>query len=460
MPSNRKIVRLEESRGELEHLQRELDAWLEHRRSRDRQGQYKTQLRHFESVLHAGLGRVREELDRIEDERDCGRVYERCRESDQRVAFLRRFWSWFRTKWDQRDDPAFEKVLRAAEEVVWSCYVEPFRRAGVDVGPAPLPYVDPHFSAHATTRRQVPASIKTIDDLFESMLGELPVPVVGIPPVCARRPWWLAVLAHEAGHQVEGDLGGRGIASEVQSVVQSAGDPGGTDRAWTRWAPEIFADAFAAAAVGPAYDWVLSELEFATPTVMLTNSTPYPPRVVRRELVARILAALELDPGQAVPQFGSPAPAQLGSNGAASDALRRQLASASAVAGALARDRLGSVDPLPGLLDWDPAVFSRDGRIDRWRGRWLSDQRVAPETNVRSAREAIAGAVAAWCEVARIRSDALRRRATARLCDRVLEVLPECREEGTRAAAPPPVSVDDLGERFAAELLQVELPEA
>jgi hypothetical protein len=53
---------------------------------------------------------------------DLGDRYEACRRADQRLVLVRRFWRWYADRFDQRRDPATAAVLRAADEIVWSCW--------------------------------------------------------------------------------------------------------------------------------------------------------------------------------------------------------------------------------------------------------------------------------------------------------------------------------------------------
>jgi hypothetical protein len=82
-------------------------------------------------------------------------VYDRCREIDKTIVWLRKVWGHFRMKLDGRDDrPGVGPLLRAADEIVWSCYrqvylLAPVREPSIKQGPVPLTFIKPEYSPTA-----------------------------------------------------------------------------------------------------------------------------------------------------------------------------------------------------------------------------------------------------------------------------------------------------------------------
>src|SRR4029077_9858861 len=94
------------------------------------------------------LGELRKIADGLSLVHDTGKVFAACRTSDTRGELVRRVFTYYQEKFDQRRDQTRGPMLRAADEVVWSCWAEPFRNAiyrdpAITMRPAPLPYIEP-----------------------------------------------------------------------------------------------------------------------------------------------------------------------------------------------------------------------------------------------------------------------------------------------------------------------------
>ena len=88
------------------------------------------QLDALEEVLVQGRAAAESELEAVPDIAAPGDVYAACRKAEERVTFLRRYWLYFRTKWDQRDDCVVGPVVRSADEAIGSCWAPVFSAAG------------------------------------------------------------------------------------------------------------------------------------------------------------------------------------------------------------------------------------------------------------------------------------------------------------------------------------------
>ncbi|MGD9525769.1 hypothetical protein [Pseudonocardia sp.] len=272
-------------------LRTEIGEWLAVRRADDAFARFAGHLAVLERVLGGMLDAVAAEIVAIDtDATASGLVYERCRAADHRISLVRRTHEWYAAKYDQRLGSA-ATVLRAADEVVRSCWSEAFAALGRQPPAGPLVYLDPRFDAFATPRVSVPPDLRAPGDaVVGEFVRELPIPVVALPALCADEPWWLVLAAHETGHHVQHDLG---LVAETRTVL---GVAVGDERAacWSAWAMEAFADAFAVLTVGPAAAWAVEELHHGDPARMVTTpsaASRYPPPPVRTALMGELARA-------------------------------------------------------------------------------------------------------------------------------------------------------------------------
>jgi hypothetical protein len=151
-----------ESDAEWRRLKRELDEWRARRVRADTLGQHRSQLEAAYTLVDRALAELRVAMATLPGA-DAS-IDGQWRVHDRRIAWLRRLWAFFRERFDQRDDPALEAVLRGADEVVWSCHREPFAAlassAGVEGGPPPLPYVEPALTPEVFPHGLVPGALR------------------------------------------------------------------------------------------------------------------------------------------------------------------------------------------------------------------------------------------------------------------------------------------------------------
>jgi hypothetical protein len=378
----------------------------------------------------AELRKIAEGLSAIQE---TGRVYAACRTNDTRAELVRRVFSYYQARLDQRRDKLLGPVLRAADEVVWSCWAEPFRTASyrdpaVIMRPAPLPYIESQYSPAAVPRDDPPADLTVgrDDSLLIAYLERLPIPLIALPEVCADDPWWLAYVGHEVGHHLQHDLADNwtlvkafGGLTEAASRAAGEADPA----RWRTWSPEIFADICSVYAVGPAAVYSVVQLELDDADKMLRGRTKYPPPLVRLGILATVAGRLGLDVTAALEPTGL------------DSASPPQEAVISALTDAALADPLCGRGPFRSLLGWDPTAFAPGGTIWSLREglRARISLRVRPGT--RTARLLTSAAVAAWEEVAVIPDSRQREDSRLELADRFLRAVVDGREEGTRAVA-------------------------
>lgn len=445
----RRRVRIEQSRQELERLLREFAHWREQRDKADGRQQYATQLASLELAVTTSLAHVAENLAAVSQACTTRELHERCRRTDCQVIFVRRLWGYFRDKWAQRDDPALAPVLAAADEVVWSCYAPPFRHLGRDPGSAPLPFFDDDFSPYAVPYRHPPAALSPSDELLQRTLAEMPMPVIGIPPVCAARPWWLAILAHEVGHQVPYAFDDRPVAAARLAIEEATGGA-----LWSDWTDELFADAYAAALVGGAHHWALVELEQGGDATMIRSARDYPPPLVRHALTAQMSIELGLSAADSLPPIRPAADLDELEIGSQERAWVGQLlADVPAVAAALAGTPLLGGASLAQATGLDFAELSRKGGAAWWAERFAEHSPIPPSETLAAPRLATIGALV---ESTRIldEPDPQRREVRAEaLREGMLEAVAASHEQGRRAGKPTDGGAGAFAGRLARELL-------
>jgi hypothetical protein len=432
MLDRRAATRLVETLEGLQDLRAAVKAWTETFAQTAHVGQYRTQLTSLSSVLLPTLHQIERHVEEAASKAEGRRIYGLARATDQRVAFCWRLWRWFADRFDQREDEVLRPTLLAADEVVWSVWATAWRAAGQTPGPAPLPYIDTVHIANATPRVAPPAAVRVSnsDDLLREQLATLPIPIIGLPPVVLRRPWWLVVAVHEAGHHVQYDLDEHLVARVAVALGEAVTAVGADEqqrREWSNWGRELFADAFSAVMVGPASLWAVEELEQRDGAGLLSSPNPlYPPPVVR---VAAMRAALEAV-GHAAPDTVVTMPAE-----PQPDAAER--------VGQLREHVEPAVDTLldvpmgqTSLRSLGSDALARSQAAARWRNRLADGNGLAPERKLEAARDCLAGAVQAWSDSVDGSGPALE---LGTLRERMLNVLTASREEGVRAttSAPP-----------------------
>jgi hypothetical protein len=444
----RSQIRVEQTRRELDRTREEVAIWSARWEARDKRQQFATPRRLLEQVLTRSLGQLRTGLDRLPGTQRRGALYAECARFDQNIAWVRRLWQYYATKFDQRENEKLKRVLAAADEIVWSCYAEPFQNAtgGAPRGPAPLPYIEPRYTAQATPRVDIPPDLRSdVDrDFLSACLEQLPISLVALPAQCVDAPWWLIFLGHEVGHHVQFDLlppralflaFGQALAAAVDGAAPGEG------QRWQRWSPEIFADAYSVFALGPWAARAMAELELKGDTAMLTETSSgksaYPAPWVRLRFLSELAATLDaghtvarcLSPGRDLPM-----PAD-GEAGPLREQARLALKAVPSVVRAVVHDSTAHLGTLSTLCGWQSAYFKDGGLVDQWATALQGDTTaLLAEPALTTPRLVISGGLAAWSKVSAIEDDREAARARANLTENLLTIIPRCGEEGVRAA--------------------------
>jgi hypothetical protein len=440
-------ARVVESLDELQALTKEINDWYAQWEGSPAIGKHWTQLEFLAALTHKLLALLAAETGKIDGAKDAVTVYEECRQADERLLYMRRLWRWYADKFDQRsgeDDP-MARTLCAADELIWSCWKTALK--SLSAGPeidmvAPLAYLSPQFAASAIRRAHFPTGLRPqVDKILEDHIGQLPIPVIALPLMCQRRPWWLVVAAHEVGHQIQYEF------PELADRTAKA-----LDEPWRRWHQELFADACAVLLMGPAVIWAITELETRpapAPDKMLDSG--YPPPPVRLAVVRAI--AERAFPERDVARFTSALPV----GDAGLDAL---LDCVPAVADALLGLTTRGGKQLRGLATATARAYET-GDIGDWERKLRYEDKPDPERSLGAARFCVAGTVAVWQSLASEDLTAQKFAArTADLAGQVLGVLPDCAERGTRggpSGLDSTVQAENLAERFAADLFATDL---
>ena len=432
-------LRIQRSKSIVDATLAAIAAWLQARRTKDTLGQYQTQLHVLGNALSTPLTRIRAELDglRTDAVATTGDVYRAAATQDRRTLTIDRIFGYFREKFDQRDDPALAPFLRAADELTWSLFAQPFKSLGLAPRSAPLPYVEALYSPRAIPRAEPPADLRSGDTVIAAFLKELPMPLIGLPPSAVAEPWQLALLAHEVGHHIEYDLlpGSALIAAFRQLLADAA--PLEQADTWALYHHEIFADAFSVAAIGPAAVRVIAELELADDAKMLdSGSAKYPCSAVRIALLAAVSAGLGAsahgDLGGIDPEALIHGPPLLIGTRDLRARASAELACVPAMASAIVAGPLGKAGKLADLLAWDRDDYAEGGNVESWSTALLVGKPFA-ETTLRGPRRIISAAIDAWSRTVQIEDDGAREAHQAHLRQSTLTMLAESRETATRA---------------------------
>jgi hypothetical protein len=451
-------LRIDESLGEARALSAEVKAWRARWDTIDAMGGHLTHLDLLTSTVRGMIDEIEARTAAIDPAQETGETYERCRENDRRLLHARRLWRWYADKLDQRASSADEtqsKTLMAADEIVWSCWKTAFTTLTTTLPSAPIPYLAPLFSATATPRSDPPEGLRPgKDDLLRRHVEQLPIPVVALPPICGRRPWWLILTAHESSHHVEFEA--HDLEQRIQEIVVNAAYDASKDTVvaekWLPWCRELFADLCSTLLVGPAAIWAVAELETRPGSQMRKSpSITYPPPLIRLAFLNAVAEQAGLPTG----------PKAYASNQQDDDETLRQLhACVPAVATAMLNLSPADGRTLRDLSAQAVEACSQDGSIDGWRAELLSAEEPVPRQTLYAARFCAAAGVGAWQQITAQANgngdkadDGKANDARERLARRMLTVIPQCREPGTRAiqAAAAP-NAKAITRRFVSDL--------
>ncbi|GAB3133921.1 hypothetical protein [Microbispora hainanensis] len=375
-------------------LRQEIGAWLDDHESDPQFARFTAHFTILRRVLTRMLHALDAELDTAKTML-APEAYERCRKLDRSLLTVRRIFTWYADKYDQRRLDRLGRLLRAADEVVRSCWTEPFAALGRAAPVGPLPYVDIRFDGMSTPRVSVPEDLRApADGPAAKYIRQLPVPTIALPDCAVEEAWWLVIVAHETGHHVQKDLG---LERATREAIRRIADE--DDTRWTGWGLELFADAYSVLMVGSSARWAVEELQYG----MTRPSARYPPWDVRVALIEA------MDRGDGDPM---------------ADALL-----SIPVQGRPLREVTGERLSAQQIAAWATALTKPDPAVSRL-----------------SRRETARLIVSASVVAARHGDQAI-------VQENLVRILPECGPPGVLGPSLPPPEVDELAERLARELV-------
>ena len=425
---------------ELERFSQELADWREWRTDHDERGQYKSQLTAIVNEVAGALDMIRKRVSDLgAGGAAAGELYTRLARLDRQLIWVRYAWDFFRSRFDQRDDPQLGRALKAADEVCWSCFKPAFQ--GASKRPtAPLPCIDLDYSPSTllSTNAHRLDRLERIDNLaLAAFFKELPVPILGLPPTIVTSPWMLALVAHESGHSVMNDVDTPepdSFADRVMQAVQRAGGVEEDEVRWESWSPELFADWYALLMMGPAAAWALAQLEFGEAAQMTVTREKYPPARIRLLVLARMASQLGFSSADSIlVPFGI-------------DASQLAAIAASGTDGKIAESVAMLVRPVektaPARLaaqvgfrasDFEVKEAGLTAPVDKWAQVLRKTIHRPVENDIRTARLVTAGAVKAALEI-QSADGALMDEELEDLRSASLDLMAASSEKGTRGA--------------------------
>lgn len=448
----------------LGHLQQRLRQWTLHRRTADSDaaGQYigrqATQLLAVGQLLDGSLTVLRGELDALDRQSPPDEVFHRCRQVGDAVVWLERVWQYFASRFDQRDSPdPRAATVATADEMVWSCYRPLYEHPrvtalGLPRRPPPLAYVEPSYSPAA---RMTSGSLeRTLEpsaafDALEGIAGKLPIPLLLLPPWCVDAPWWLVFVAHEVGHHLQHEMEWVGPCRKtVEALAEDEGASQDDIERWGRWGEEVFADLCSLLLMGPWALWALVEVELRPAAAMVRRRKRYPPAWVRLRWMSKALRHLGLDPQPALRGLDLDLPAD------ASKQLHLDVAIG---------DRLITLvdHPWPGggklgkLLRFEAADYADGGTIDQWADQLLSDAPLRPPRHLDTARQIIAGSLAAWAKLSHRSAPETLQESSVELAQRTMDAVGAASPPGTRSTSMPTAMDPTPGRLLGARVLSL-----
>ncbi len=408
-------ARRTQAQNEVHRLLGELEEWYNswtdsHRISIDLpRDQYRSQLDAVRAEVKGAGEILLDALATLDMTRATGLIYSECGRIERQTIWLWKVWYYFRDKFDQRLDPRFRDTLRAADEVIWSCYRPYFKMRGPAAphSPPPLPYIEADYSPAALRRHERNAlQRKGRDfDLVSKAFEKLPVPLLKIPITTVLNPWSLVLIGHEAGHYIQPAIA-PGFAyvrtfgeSIAQAVEEASGSVEGDADAWHLWGDEIFADWYSILTMGTWSLWSMAQFEIAEAEWMMTRRTVYPSPLVRLALMAAVADSHGLDGTKMLDKLGLN-PKKM-ANG--HEEATRDLEFIASVVPAIIKELPEGQGALPKLVGFDAADYSRGGangfgEVEQWSRYLIRQGGAKPGGNkqLQSARMVAAGTAASW----------------------------------------------------------------
>jgi len=424
----RNRARKERVQRAFEAFRLELAEWAERREADDTRGQYQSQLKSLRQRLEQVAAAIGAPLAGMDLQRPSADFYEQCKQLELRLNWLQRLWRFFRERFDQRAHPKWGPALKAADEVVWSCYRAVFKEGPTPARAAPLPFLEFEYSPEAFPSELIPAELKSVEATFlRAQLPLLPVALLRLPAACVDEPWWLIHVGHEVGHHVQFALAsGPTLVEAFRAHLLAAIEPQADSREsarWAGWTTEIFADVFAVHAMGAPTLSAMVEAELQKD--MTSNRPLYPPVAVRLALMAEVANRLGFQGQQALQGL---VPTELVKG-------HERLDKALKLVPQVVDAALASLPLVHKTFSQlcDPSVVQENTLTD-WRQKLLAPALPAIPKKLESARQLTGGAFLAWLQLVEQESSNEKVQAFA---EQFLKAIQRGAPGGTRAPTAP-----------------------
>lgn len=425
-----KQFRQQQTVRDLRRLRTELDDWISHRVAGAQRQRFDSQIHTIGAEIREAAAAVASLLDGDLAGRSLGEVCAEYNGHDQRIAWVRYVWDYFREKLDQRDDATLRAALESADEVLWSCYRPYYESSSASAPPPPIACISYDYTPIALRTQSGHVLDRRVDQLagpLKDYFRTLPVGVLRLPPSLVTAPWSLALIGHETGHFLQDVIDasfvpGARFADRVQAAARQSGAGGDEAQLWRVWSAEIFADWIGVLTMGPWLIWALAPLILAGEAEMLTRQRAYPAPLIRLLMIARMSANLGLEGGDALCRRLGAVP-----EAATTPESRRDLSAAMAVAELVKPPAAAGQTELHEMLGLRAADFAPGGEVEQWAERLLGAGSPRPARDLRAARLIAAGASRAHCQMVDSARNADLDAELAALAAQVTGLIPRCR---------------------------------
>lgn len=377
-----------------------VEGWSDRRTKDDSdyRGQHNSQIKTVTEELTGAARIIETEIGNLDlKSLSLGDVYAKCTQTERRSVWLWRIFEFFRSKFDQRDDERLKPVLRAADEIVWSCYKPFFQNTGIKIEPAPLPFIGDEYSPSALRKDRMPGSLYKQGEDFASLKGyldQLPIPILQLPPNIVTSHWALVLIGHEVGHFIQ-PLISEGYENTFREVLAKAVEDARGDeimqQRWREWAPEVFADWYSVLTMGQWALWAMAQFEFQSHANMLKRRRSYPSALARLSLLARLVDFYIPNQGTSILRHFEIMLDQTEEKDAADE-----LKIIPSLAQAVCQSFPPELGKCANMVNFQADDYKAEGRIERYAERLLSKRSIEIDKRLNTARYIASGAAQAW----------------------------------------------------------------
>lgn len=202
-------------------------------------------------------------------------------------------WDYFRARLAARHVERANRYLTFVDDLALACLADLDGLDAYAVAPICFFHEQPGPEVWPRGRTVVPPALEPkLRAVFEAVIFELPVALIGLPWSYYGDASRLTTVCHEAGHLV---YTGLKLAARVEDALGACGD----EARWRAWAEELFADAWGVLFGAEAYVEALTRALIARPIELVGHAPPsdgewggYPSALSRLRIVGCLHTAL------------------------------------------------------------------------------------------------------------------------------------------------------------------------